>query len=162
MTRRLSLVIALLLSLGLAVGCRGTAAPAENAEPPTLDVTHWTEKTELFMEYPPLVAGHSARFAVHLTTLGDFKALNAGRPRVEFTPERGGAPTVFPGTAPLRPGAFRVEGTPPAAGTYTWTLIVEAPGLADRHDLGSVTVFADEKTATADAEKQPGDDPAAF
>ena len=24
---------------------------------PTLDVTDWTDKTELFMEYPPLVAG---------------------------------------------------------------------------------------------------------
>ena len=30
------------------------------AEPPTLDVTHWTDKTELFMEYPPLVAGQTA------------------------------------------------------------------------------------------------------
>ena len=64
------------------------------------------------MEYPPLVAGHAARFAVHLTTLHDFKALNAGRPSAEFVPERGGAPTVFGGTEPLRPGAFRVEGAP--------------------------------------------------
>ena len=36
-------------------------------ELPTLDVTHWTDKTELFMEYPPLVAGQTALFAVHLT-----------------------------------------------------------------------------------------------
>ena len=162
MTRRALLVIALILPLVLGIGCRRAAAPAEQAGPPTLDVTHWTEKTELFMEYPPLVSGQAARFAVHLTTLADFTALNAGRPRVEFTPERGGAPTVFPGSDPLRPGVFRVEGTPPAAGTYTWALFVDAPGLSDRHDLGAVTVFADEKTAVADAEKQPGDDPAAF
>ena len=31
-------------------------APA-TAELPTLSVSHWTDKTELFMEHPPLVAG---------------------------------------------------------------------------------------------------------
>src|SRR6185295_15322173 len=91
-----------------------------------------------------------------------FQALNAGRVRVELTPERGGAPAIFPGSDPLRPGAFRVEGTLPAAGKYTWALLVDAPGLSDRHDLGSVAVFGDAKTATTEAEKQPADDPAAF
>ena len=41
------------------------AAPV--AEPASLDVTSWTDKSELFMEYPPLVAGQTVRFAVHLT-----------------------------------------------------------------------------------------------
>ena len=108
------------------------------------------------MEYPPLVTGQPARFAVHLTTLKDFKPLNAGRASAEFVPERGGPPTVFPPAAPLRPGAFRVEGVPPAAGTYRWAILVDAPGVKDRHDLGTVTVFADEPAAIADAEKQPG------
>ena len=135
---------------------------AATAEPPTLSVTDWTEKTELFMEYPPLVAGHSARFAVHLTTLHDFKALNAGRPSAEFVPERGGTPTVFAGTDALRPGAFRVEGVPPAPGTYRWALLVDAPGLKDRHDLGTVTIFAGEAAALAAAEKRQADDPSAF
>ena len=34
-------------------------------ELPTLDVTNWTDTTELFMEYPVLVAGGTRRFAVH-------------------------------------------------------------------------------------------------
>jgi cobalt-zinc-cadmium efflux system membrane fusion protein len=142
-------------------GCRKQAAAPEH-ETPTLDVTSWTDKSELFMEYPPLVAGQSARFAVHLTKLADFKALNEGKPSVAFTPEAGGAATVFAGTAPLRPGAFRVEGVPPAAGRYHWVLTVEAPSLTDRHDLGVVTIFADEKTAFAEAEKQPAGDAAAI
>ena len=162
MTRCRSLVTALVLPAILLPGCRRAGNPATRAEPPTLNVTNWTEKTELYMEYPPLVAGRSVRFAVHLTRLDDFKALNAGRPRVELTPERGGAQTVFAGADPLRPGAFRVEGTPPAAGKYAWTLVIDAPGLIDRHDLGTVTVFADEKTATAEAEKHAADDPAAI
>ena len=135
---------------------------AATAEPPTLSVTDWTDKTELFMEYPPLVAGHSARFAVHLTTLHDFKALNAGRPSAEFLPERGGTPTIFAGTGPLRPGAFRVEGVPPGPGTYRWAVLVDAPGLKDRHDLGTVTIFANQAAALADAGRRQADDPSAF
>src|SRR6185503_19905608 len=132
------------------------------AEPPSLNVTNWTDTTELYMEYPPLVAGRVALFAVHLTRLGDFTPLTAGRPRIEFTPEAGGAPSVLNGSEPSRPGAFRVEGAPPAAGRYHWTLIIEAPGLSDSHDLGSVTIFADEKAAIADAEARPPDDQAAI
>src|SRR5262249_59755473 len=80
----------------------------------------------------------------------------------EFTPERGGPPTVFRGTEPLRPGAFRIEATPPAAGTYRWAILVEAPGLTDRHELGAITVFGDEAAANADAEKHGADDPSPF
>ena len=36
------------------------------------------------------------------------------------------------------------------------------PVLADRHDLGSVTVFPDDAAARAEAEKRPADDPAAI
>jgi membrane fusion protein, heavy metal efflux system len=156
-------VVALLvIALTTSAGCRKRADPAHPPEPPSLDVTSWTQKTELFMEYPPLVAGHSARFAVHLTTLNDFKALNAGKPSITFTPEKGGAATTFAGTPPLRPGAFRVEGVPPPAGRYKWALTVDAPGLTDRHDLGVITIFADEATANADAGKRVPDDPAAI
>jgi membrane fusion protein, heavy metal efflux system len=131
-------------------------------EPPSLNVTSWTDKSELYMEYPPLVTGQTVRFAVHLTKMADFGALNAGRPSIEMTPEAGGTAVTLPGSAPLRPGAFRVEGKIPAPGRYRWALLVDAPGLTDRHDLGTATVFADEKTAIADAEKRAPDDPAAI
>jgi membrane fusion protein, heavy metal efflux system len=155
-------VPALVLLLAATMPACGKREEAAKAEPPTLSVTNWTDKTELFMEYPPLVTGHPARFAVHLTTLHDFRALNAGRPSAEFVPERGGMPTVFAGADPLRPGAFRVEGVPPVPGTYRWAVLVDAPGLKDRHDLGTVTIFADEAAAVADAEKRHPDDPSAF
>lgn len=114
------------------------------------------------MEHPPLVAGQTVRFAVHLTRLADFSALNAGRPSIEMTPESGGSTVTLPGSDPLRPGAFRVEGTLPPAGRYKWALLVSAPGLSDRHDLGMTTVFGDEPTAVADAQKQPDVDPTAI
>ncbi|HKL18181.1 MAG TPA: efflux RND transporter periplasmic adaptor subunit [Halalkalibaculum sp.] len=35
-------------------------------------VTQWTDETELFMEYPEIIVGRQATFAVHLTRLSDF------------------------------------------------------------------------------------------
>ena len=156
------ILLACLLALAAGSACRRAAPAAGAAETPTFDVTSWTDKTELFMEYPPLVAGETARFAVHLTRLADFSALDAGRPHIELTPEAGGAPVTIPGTEPLRPGAFRVEGRMPAAGAYRWALVVDAPGLSDRHDLGTVTVFADAARGVAAAGAQPAEDPAAI
>ena len=162
---RHSLPIALSVALVLSPACRrGTPNDTTGSavEPPSLDVTSWTHQTELYMEHPPLVAGQTVRFAVHLTTLADFQALNAGRPSIEMTPEGGGTPTVLPGSEPLRPGAFRVEGQLPPNGRYRWALLIAAPALSDRHDLGTTTVFADEASANADAEKRPDEDPAAI
>jgi RND family efflux transporter MFP subunit len=162
---RRTLQIALGLALAATPACRpvttgGGQAPASEGR--TLDVTSWTQKTELYMEYPPLVAGQTVRFAVHLTRLADFQALTAGRPSIEMSPESGGTAVVLPGSDPLRPGAFRVEGKLPPAGRYRWALLVTAPGLADRHDLGTTAIFPDEAAATADADKRPEQDPAAI
>jgi membrane fusion protein, heavy metal efflux system len=155
-------VIRFMVAAILATACNRGAPATEPPEAPTLDVTSWTDKTELFMEHPPLVAGQTVRFAVHLTRMVDFSALNAGRPGIELTPESGGGVVTLPGSEPLRPGAFRVEGTLPAAGRYRWALVVNAPGLTDRHDLGITTVFVDETTGVADARKQPEDDASAI
>ena len=153
-----------LAAVGLAIvmalecaACGGGEAAAPEAEAPTLDVTSWTDKTELFMEYPPLVTGEEAIFAVHLTRLSDFSAMTTGRPRIELTPESGGAPVVLQGNEASRPGVFRVQARPPGPGRYRWRLIVDAPGLMDSHDLGTTTVYPDEKTAFAAAESQAGD-----
>ncbi len=159
-TRRAPLA-AVMVATALTAACGRRDEPART-ESPSLNVTDWTDTTELYMEYPPLVAGRSALFAVHLTSLSDFKPLTAGRPRLEFTPEQGGPPAVLPGSEPSRPGAFRIEGVPPGPGRYRWLLVIDAPELSDRHQLGVVRVFADEQGANADAEKRPPDDPAAI
>jgi RND family efflux transporter MFP subunit len=157
------LAIAVLI-LGVS-GCRQAAAPAETAaaeELPTLDVTQWTDATELFMEYPTLVAGKEALFAIHLTKMADFTPVTAGHARLEFTPESGGETKALVGPSPWRPGIFRVAEPPPAAGRYRWALVLEAPGLADRHDLGMVTVFPDDASARAASEPGAPEDAAAI
>jgi hypothetical protein len=54
MRRRVNLRFVIVIAL-LATTCGRGAEPPEEEELPTLDVTRWTDKTELFMEYPPLV-----------------------------------------------------------------------------------------------------------
>src|SRR5262245_42655992 len=109
MTRAIS-TPALVFAAVIVAGCRAASQPVKQ-EAATLNVTHWTQATELYMEYPPLVAGQSARFAVHLTKLDDFKALNEGTPSIEFVSDRGGGvAAVLRGSPPSRPGAFRVDG----------------------------------------------------
>lgn len=147
-----------------AAACARPAAPPAAAHDslPTLDVTHWTAASELFMEYPPLVAQQKALFAIHLTALADFTPVAAGRARVEFTPEAGGAATSLTGPPPSRPGAFRVEDLPPAPGRYRWAVVLESPDLTDRHDLGTITIFPDATAALRDVEHAPPDDAAAI
>ena len=160
-----TLTDAFIVSILLAAACRrGATGAGQGASPEehTLDVTSWTQQTELYMEHPPLVAGQTIRFAVHLTKLADFQALSAGRPSIEMSPVSGGTAVILPGSEPLRPGAFRVEGKLPPAGQYRWALLVNAPGLSDRHDLGSTMVFAEEATAIAAAKKQPEKEAAAI
>ncbi len=109
MTTRNLAILTILLTSCYGFGC-ARHSDERKAETATLNVTHWTEQSELYMEYPPLVAGQPALFAVHLTKLDDFKALNAGTPSIEFTAESGGTRTVLRGSPPSRPGTFRVEG----------------------------------------------------
>ena len=47
------------LLLATAVACSRQNEASPTADAPTLDVTSWTDKTELFMEHPPLVAGQT-------------------------------------------------------------------------------------------------------
>jgi hypothetical protein len=131
----------------------GSQLAAPEWELPTLTVTHSTGKTRLFMEHSPLVAGEHTSFAVQLTRLSDFFAVNAGRPRIEFTSESNGVTSVYHGE-PSQPPVFGIEGSAPAAGRYRWALIIDAPGLWDRHELGFITVFADAASAVTDAARR--------
>ena len=133
----------------LAAGCSRSAAPeAAPEEPKALSVTRWTEKTELFAEYPPLAVGSTSRFAIHLTRLDDFKALTEGN--VEVRLEGGSAqPEVFRVDAPSRPGIFGVDVKPAHAGKRQLVIVLRATGLNDEHRVGEVDVYPNAEAARA-------------
>ncbi|MCA1560607.1 MAG: efflux RND transporter periplasmic adaptor subunit [Acidobacteria bacterium] len=135
----------------LAAGCNRSAAPqAAPEEPEALSVTRWTDKTELFAEYPPLAVGSTSRFAIHLTRLDTFKALTEGHVEVRLQ-GGGGQPEVFRVDAPSRPGIFGVDVKPAHAGKRELVIVLKASGLSDEHRVGEVDVHPNVEAARAAA-----------
>lgn len=150
---RMTRTVAGIVTLALAGACGGApgTAPADlpEADPderPAVVETRWSDSTELFVEYPVLVAGEVSRFAIHLTDLATFQPILTGRAAVLV---RGAADETFTVDAPGRPGIFGIDVTPSAAGTYDLEIQLDALGLADRHRLGSVTVHGSPDAASA-------------
>ena len=144
----------------IVAGCNRSEPAATTAaeEPEALSVTRWTDKTELFAEYPPLTVGQTSRFAIHLTRLADFKALTEGHVDVQL---RGGAAPaeVFRVEAPSRPGIFCVYVTPKNAGKRELVITLRATGLTDEHRVGEVDVHPNAAAAKASADQGGGDAP---
>jgi membrane fusion protein, heavy metal efflux system len=145
--------LALTFVLALAIGCSRQTTPAgeqEAEEPEPLSVTRWTDKTELFAEYPALVADQTSRFAIHLTRLDTFKALTDGHVEVQL---RGGSgqPETFRVEAPSRPGIFGVDVKPASAGTRQLVIVLRSNGVNDEHQVGDVTVHPNAGAARAAA-----------
>ncbi len=144
------LVIAMLL--GVMSGCGNHGHSHDEAgghaqddhgltdERPTVAVTHWTERSELFMEYPVFVAGESGRSAIHVTDLADFAPLTEGEAVVVLRGQDGRILEFRDG--PSRPGIFGVDFEVDRPGVYDMSLRVAAPNLQDVHELGPVTVHA--------------------
>ena len=149
------------LSACLALACGGGAGAVEAVDtveiPPVVE-TRWTGRSELFMEYPPLVEGETSRFAIHFTDLATFEPLRAGRAEVRLA---GAREETFTVDAPGRPGIFGVDVAPSRAGRYRLSVVLDAPGLVDRHDLGEVTVISPAAGAalTAAEEEEDGSIP---
>lgn len=118
-----------------------------------LSYTHFTDRTELFVEFDALAKGAESPFAAHVTRLSDFKPLAAGT--VTAILSGAGAPEErFSSSAPSVPGIFRPVATPQHAGQRRLVFEVTFDGTTSRHDLGPVTVFESEQAAIAAAPEQ--------
>jgi RND family efflux transporter MFP subunit len=140
------LVVLVMLGSSACVSDVPPAAAPPADDDPTIAVTSWTDRTELFMEYPALVAGEQARFAIHLTNLADFSPVREGRVVVRF---QGETIEEFAVNGPSTPGIFGVDVTVPAARRYQLAVELHAPGLSDEHQAGTVTVYPTLETAVA-------------
>ena len=141
---------ACLLTMVLVSGCqkpRADSTSTQAPEPHPESFTNWTTKTELFAEYPPLVAGQNSRFAIHLTRLDNFKPIAKGRVEVRLTGAAGKS-DVFASEAPSRPGIFGVDVKAPAAGDYRLAVHFAGEGISDVHDLGEIASSPTKAAAT--------------
>jgi cobalt-zinc-cadmium efflux system membrane fusion protein len=155
MTARLLSILLCLAAIG---ACRRGTPPPPEDELPTVAVTLWTTKSELFAEHPVLVVGEEARFAIHLTDLTTFKPLTKGTVRVHL---QGPRTETFSADGPSRPGIFGVTVKPTAPGRYTLKIDVAGP-LDDAFDLGQVEVFSNVEQARAFKVEEPKEERIAF
>ena len=140
--------------------CQEVTPPPVEPDPaldvPPVVVSRWTEQSELFVEFPPLVEDATSRFAIHFTDLKTFEPLREGRATVRLTevgpgdPGRDAAFAEFTVDAPGRPGIFGIDVTPTRAGRFGLELVLDAAAVQDRHDLGTVVVLT-----ASDAANQP-------
>ena len=138
-------------------GCNQQQPPAEPTvtEPDPISATRWSDRTELFMEYPPLVVGSKGRAAVHFTSIGSFKPLSEGRVTIELKKDSQVVQS-FETEGPSSPGIFGVDLEPRQAGSYLLVVSLHAPNLDDSHELGEVTVYQklEEVSAASAAPKE--------
>jgi len=115
------------------------------AELPGQSVTVWGERTELFMEYQPLIVGKEARFAAHVTVMPSFKAVTAGTATV--TIKIGGSTETASAPAPASPGIFRPTFTPKTAGACELVFAIQSAQVTETVPAGPCQVFASEDAA---------------
>ena len=123
-----------------------------------LQVTHYAERTELFVEFPRLVVGEEAAFAAHLTQLADFKPVLQGRVSVALLGSDGKPVDTAGVDQPTVPGIFRPVIKPGQTGQHRLVLRLEAGDLGSVHDLGAVTVYPDKAAAAQAAAGEPHED----
>ncbi len=109
------------------------------AEPEPIAMTKWTDDYELFVEFPPPIAGKPVPYHAHVTKLDGFVAVTKGIFRVYFKTATGVATEAHIEGA-KRPGIFVFEGLAPAAGTYTLEMAYEHEGKSNVFDCGAITI----------------------
>lgn len=147
------LITMCLLAAGM-IACKQKAAKeaeAEGLEP--VAYTLYTGKSELFVEFKPLVVGQTSKFAAHLTILGEnFLPYTKGTVTVSFIQNGKGIKNTA--NAPGSPGIFRLALQPAQAGTGKLIFDIQTTAFTDQFIIDSVEVYADEKTAIAAQPKE--------
>ena len=135
----------------LGAACGGAEEAIEEPELGAVVVTQWVDGTELFLEYPFLVAGQqTGNWAIHLTHRDGFEPIRAGTLHVRFS-SGGTAAEAFTVDAPLRDGIFLLDPVIARAGTYQVELILESAQVESRHVVSDVLVHGSEEEALAHA-----------
>ncbi len=142
MSRLIRFALCLLL-FAFSLGCQSRNEATAEHEHEGTSVTLWTEKAELFMEYPAPIVGQEAAFAVHLSDMKDFKPVTQGRLTCVFKNVFGGELTVV-AESPSYPGIFRPVVKFTETGVYTMELRLEGRQVEDVIQVTDVYVYADE------------------
>ncbi len=133
----------------LAMSCNDRAEDAHShnedgshvgEEVPRTGYTIWTDKTELFVEFPALTVGNPSRFAAHFTVLDGHQPVRDGSVTVSLIKDGKGIRNTA--DAPSSPGIFAPSIQPKEAGSYQLVFDITTPTLTDRIVIEDIPVFA--------------------
>lgn len=113
---------------------------AHGHAPGAIAITLWTERTELFMEYPVLIIDEEAEFLAHLTDLRDFSPVIEGKLVCTFKKPDGTTVRVT-AERPSRPGIFIPVVTFSEPGVYAMELRLVGPQVEDLIHVADVQVY---------------------
>jgi cobalt-zinc-cadmium efflux system membrane fusion protein len=118
----------------------------ESATLEPLAYTLYTDHSELFVEFKPLLVGETSKFAAHFTVLGEkFTALTDAKVSVSLIIDDKGIRNAT--DAPSSPGIFRLALKPTVAGTGTLVFDIVSKDFTDKITIENVTVYPDMKKA---------------
>lgn len=124
----------------------GGAAHADHAEHTNQTVTLFSEDTEVFAEFHPLVVGQVSKFLTHLTRLDTYRPYTEGKLSISLIKGNSGIRKSV--NAPSSPGIFTPSLKPKAAGIYTLVIEVESGFGKERFQARNIEVYASEALAT--------------
>ena len=114
--------------------------------PNPLAYTLYSDKLEIFVEFPPLVVGNTSKFAAHFTILGEkFLPLSEGTVSISLVVGEKGIKHVA--DTPTVPGIYRLALKPGVVGTGKLIFDITTKSFTDQIIIDNVSVYADEKTA---------------
>jgi len=134
------------------VGCKNENSKDNNSKKDhdhidPLSYTVYTDKTELFVEFDPLISGKTTKFAAHFTKLGsNFKAIKEGSVSLKLVGEKD--QPSFKADSPKSPGIFRLLLKPINSGTYKLVFILNTNTYSDTITIDNVIVYPNVKSAT--------------
>ena len=109
-------------------------------EIPRLNHTIWTDKTELFVEFPALIVSNGSKFAAHFTVLDKHQPVREGSVTVSLIKDGKGIRNKA--DAPSSPGIFSPAIQPKEAGNYQLVFELTTPEYSDRISIDDVMVYA--------------------
>ena len=156
---RLSIFIVLLLIVNAVASCNSRKEEKDHGhahdahgnhlenDVPILSKTIWTDKTEMFVEFPALVVGQASSFATHFTQLEEHAPVREGVASVTLVKNGRGIRDVE--GKPTSPGIYRLGLRPKEAGEYQLIFEIKGEELSDKIVIPNVTVYSDSEAAKA-------------
>jgi RND family efflux transporter MFP subunit len=133
------------------------AEQMEDREEITIAVTQWTDKMELFMEYPACVVNVPSRFIIHLTVLEGFLPVLDGEVELRFT-DAGGQVRRVVEKELLREGIFTPTVTLPNPGKHDFELVYRNSEMSDAFLIADFTVASSYRELQPENEVESGDE----